>query len=533
MKIHPAQAADQTSFDDRWPSLPALVAQRAAEAPDRPFLVMVDGPVHTYGQVHWTAMKWATAFEQRGVAKGDLVLTMQAPGLDSLAAWLGLSWIGATAVPVNLQFRGALLRDVIRICAAKAAVVDEVHLSTLIEMLEPSDMPAGVLVSGTEVLLDQQSRLFSARELVTEAIPDIGEREAPAAWDLATVLFTSGTTGAPKGVLIPWGQLTATSLANAGTLGPEDAYYSPFPWFHISGLGPLTLMAYVGGRVVLREGFSASSFWSDVRRHGITATVLFAAVVHYLLAAPPADDDSDNPLTSVIMVPVIPESDEFARRFGISDYTTSYNSSEMSCPFVHEPGATPKPGVVGRPRDGYSVRLVDEVDREVPAGTAGELVVRTDEPWLLMQGYLHEPEATTAAFRNLWLHTGDTFVCDADGDYRFVDRCRDVIRRRGENVSSMVVESHARQVPGVLDCAAVAVPSEYGEDDILLIAVTEPGVEITESALTDALETTLPTYMVPRYVEFVDELPMTATQKVRKAVLRDRGLTDRTWTRTL
>jgi crotonobetaine/carnitine-CoA ligase len=185
----------------------------------------------------------------------------------------------------------------------------------------------------------------------------------------------------------------------------------------------------------------------------------------------------------------------------------------------------------GRPRDGYECRIVDDLDRDVPAGAVGELVVRPTEPWTIMAGYWGMPEKTVEAWRNLWFHTGDAARSDAEGNYYFVDRIKDSIRRRGENISSLEVEHEVGRHPDVLEVAAVGVPSEWGEEEVKIVVVTKPGRTVTEAALATFLEPLLPRYMLPRYIELVDALPKTPTEKVEKRTLRAAGVTATTWDR--
>jgi crotonobetaine/carnitine-CoA ligase len=224
---------------------------------------------------------------------------------------------------------------------------------------------------------------------------------------------------------------------------------------------------------------------------------------------------------------------QFAERYG-ARICTVYNSTENGVPICS--GWNPaNPRTVGRLRPGYpgfEVRIVDERDRELPDGVPGECVVRSSVPWTMNAGYLNNPQATAAAWRNGWFHTGDALMRTADGDYVFVDRLKDVIRRRGENISSFEVEMDVKLNAEIAECAAIAVPAETSEDEILLFAVRRPGSTITPQDLCAELEGRMTRFMVPRYVEFVDSLPKTqATERIAKAELRTRGLGPQTWDR--
>ncbi|MET0703160.1 MAG: AMP-binding protein [Mycobacterium sp.] len=506
-------------------ALPGLIALHAKRNPDRVFLEHVDGGAMTYRQVHDQALCWAEGFERIGVRAAELVGLMMPAGLDAFCAWLGLAWLRAIPVPINTLLRGRTLEHVLVDSTIKVAVVATEHVeqisdvaaaTALTDLLCPDPLPYTV----------SNLRVHQRGQIVPDSPTNVS-RTAPTMRDVATVLYTSGTTGAAKGVLMPWGQLHATA-EYPFPLDDSSSYYTPFPLYHISGLGPFFSMAQAGGRVVLRNGYSTSAFWSDVTAFRCTEAVVFSAIIHFLLRQPASPGDADNPLRHVIMVPPV-EAVAFCERFGVQA-TTMYNMTELSCPLVHEPSEPLFPGLCGKPRAGYELRLVDDDDYEVPRGAAGELVVRTEEPWRLSAGYLGRSADTVTAWRNLWFHTGDMFTRDDDDRFVFVDRKKDAIRRRGENISSAEVEAEVLAHPAVRECAAIPVPSPYGEDEVMIV-VSVSSTTLAADELAAFCESRMPRYMVPRYIDIVDELPRTATGKVRKAALRDRGITKTTWAR--
>jgi crotonobetaine/carnitine-CoA ligase len=230
------------------------------------------------------------------------------------------------------------------------------------------------------------------------------------------------------------------------------------------------------------------------------------------------------------MVPLTEDAGPFSERFGVEIYTT-FNMTEISCPLFS--GANPrKPGTCGRPRPGIDARVVDENDCEVPPGTTGELVLRSDMPWAFSHGYYKAPEATAASWRNGWFHTGDAFTMDADGDFFFMDRMKDAIRRRGENISSFEVEREILEFDGIREAAVVAVPSEHGEDEVMAVIAPVPGRSVQPRDLIAFLQPRMAHFMVPRYIRVLDELPKTPTQKVQKHLLRADGAAG-AWDRTL
>src|SRR5690606_14032926 len=240
-------------------------------------------------------------------------------------------------------------------------------------------------------------------------------------------------------------------------------------------------------------------------------------------------DDKKHPLRSVIIAPFDENAIAFGRRFNVPTYT-EFNMTELSVPLWA--GPNPKvPGTCGRARPGFELRLVDEHDLEVPVGAAGEVVVRADLPWTLSHGYLNDPDATARAWRNGWFHTGDLMRRDRDGNYFFVDRLKDSLRRRGENISSFEVENAILAHPHVREAAVVPVPGDGSEDEVLAVIALAPGTALEPAALIEFLRDKLAYFMMPRFIRILDALPRTPTQKVEKHVLRAEGVTADTWDR--
>jgi crotonobetaine/carnitine-CoA ligase len=250
---------------------------------------------------------------------------------------------------------------------------------------------------------------------------------------------------------------------------------------------------------------------------------------------PESDDDARNSVHSLGGGPIIPQIEEFKQRFGIPRHTTAFGMTEASIPITagwnppnYKTCGRPRPG-----RPGYEVRVVDEDDEPVPPGTVGELIVRCAEPWCMNIGYWKMPDKTAEAWRNGWYHTGDAFIVDDEGWFYFVDRIKDAIRRRGENISSFEVEAHVNAHPAVQESAAIGVPSELGEDDVKVLVVVKPDLALTPDELYDFLEPTMPKFMLPRYIEIVAELPKTeATFRTQKVKLRDQAVNHDTWDST-
>jgi crotonobetaine/carnitine-CoA ligase len=347
-------------------------------------------------------------------------------------------------------------------------------------------------------------------------------------WDTQCIIFTSGTTGPSKGVMTSYLQLHESGkgfpLATA-----DDRHMVPLPLFHAGSTIPIYLMLKLGASFVLVGAFRTDEFWQVIERTGTTSLILLGVMAGFVVKRPPAEDPKHSTLRWAMAVPLDEDGITFGRRFGV-DITTTFNMTEVSCPLVS--GVNPAlAGSCGGPRPGVEVRLVDADDCEVPVGEVGELIVRTDTPWAMNSGYYANPEATARAWRNGWFHTGDAFRRDTDGHYFFVDRMKDAIRRRGENISSFEVESEVIAHPAIREAAAVAVPSEIAEDEVLVAVSLGEGRTLDPAELIDFLRPRLAHFMIPRYVRILDELPKTPTLKVQKHLIRSAGVTPDTWDR--
>ncbi len=510
--------------------IPHMLARRVARDPDETFAVFADGREWSTRQTQDEALAVAAGLRDLGVNAGDTVVSWLPNGDHALRTWFGINQLGAVYVPVNTAYRGRMLEHVLRDSRASVAVVHadyverlhDVDLGQLQHVIvvggEGPGVPAGVTAHGEAQL----------REVaVTDDL-----RESPAQpWDPYAIIYTSGTTGPSKGVVSSYlhvwstGALTFSDLFSAG-----DRYLVSLPMFHAGGtIGVVGCLWLDGGSVAIVDRFDTTRFWEMIRDGGVTCCTLLGVMANFLLGREEQPDDRDNPLRLVFMIPLVEDALRFGERFGCDIYT-GFNMSEVSVPLMSERNPTVT-GSCGRPRDGVEVRLVDDHDIDVAPGEVGELIVRTEMPWTLTSGYWQNPDATARSWRNGWFHTGDAFRVDADGNYFFVDRMKDALRRRGENISSFEVEAEVLAYPDVAEAAVVGVPSPHGEDDVLAVVAGTPGSTIDPEQLVRFLIPRLPHFMVPRYVRVLDELPKTPTSKVRKHLLRDEGLTDSTWDR--
>ncbi|MEZ5169230.1 MAG: AMP-binding protein [Acidimicrobiia bacterium] len=512
--------------------LPHAIAARASEDPGNVALQDVDGREVTYGEFHTANLTWADALRRRGVAAGDTVLTMFPNQFESFYAWMAVAWLRALEVPLNTAYSEKMLGYLVANSRAKLFVCSERYLDQ-VATVDPSirgDLEAIVVPDLSGAAPDLGVPVVGGEEFFADATPAT-DLDGPAHHDIACIIYTSGTTGPSKGVLVPWAELHQFPAATPpGVLRKGSGFYACLPTFHVGGKSLVYLTSLGGARAVLREVFSLTEFWNDIRRFDCATTGLVGVMAQFLLSMPESDDDADNPLTVIQTGPLFPEVDDFERRFGLKIFT-GYGMTEVGAPIYGDPDHRVDWRSCGKARDRYEIRIVDEYDEQVPVGDVGELIIRSHEPWELNVGYWGMPEKTAEAWRNGWFHTGDGFRVDEDGNYYFVDRLKDAMRKGGENISSLEVEGHVREHPGVLEVAAIAAPSEFGpgEDEVKVLVVRHEGQGFSEAELLEYLKPTMAKFMFPRYVEFVDELPKTPTQRIQKVLLRDGALNDRTW----
>lgn len=518
--------------ESRW-SLPEILAWQAGRRGDALFVRTIDGAELTYAQAAADAARMAGFLAAQGVRAGDPVAVMLPNGLDFVRVWLGLSRLGAVAVLLNTELKGAFLEHQILNSGAALAVCDAAAAARFAEIAPRIPALQTLLLSE-----DAPGLPFATLPLDRwrDAAPYDGPVPRPR--DIACIMYTSGTTGPSKGVLMPQAHcyLFALSAVEKLRMTPDDRYYIVLPLFHANGLlMQLAAVLLAGASAVVRPRFSASAWVEDIRAHGCTLTNLLGAVGAFVCARQPTPGDRDHRLRAVTAAPNPPAHEAALReRFGIPEVVSVYGMTEVNIPLYGELGV-PRPGTCGRPLERwFDVIVADpETDIALPAGAVGELLVRPRTAFGFMAGYHRMPDRTVEAWRNLWFHTGDAVTMAADGYVTFVDRIKDCIRRRGENISSFEVEAAIERLPGVAEAAAYAVPSgiDGGEDEVMLAVVPAEGATLDPAAIAAHAETELPRYAQPRFIEIVPELPKTPTAKVQKAKLRERGVGPSTWDR--
>jgi carnitine-CoA ligase len=509
-------------------TMAAVLERHAHATPNKPALIETTGRSVTYLGLQERSFSLAHGISDAGVQRQDTVLLMLDNHIDMVVACFGLGVSSTIAVPINTAYKGELLRYAIEHSGAKVAIVEDHYCGRIAQVLDETTCKLETVFvrgNGGELLPPQVNRRDFAE--LQRALPL--RPEPPHVSDIAFMIYTSGTEGRSKGVLVPHGQAFRTAGAHSFTTAPEDVVLAVLPFFHIGGLCACVYNALrAGATAVIEPTFSVSRFWDTVRDFGCTKTELMGAMIEFLWRQTPTVRDTDHSLRDVTVIPAMPYIADFARRFGVRVHS-AYGQTETGCPCVTDVNNEIRPSMCGHPRVGYEIRIVDEDDVEVAPGVTGEITVRSNEPWTLFRGYHRDLAATIHATRNGWVHTGDIGYQDEHGQLFFVDRKKDALRRRGENVSSMEVEKYLLARSDIAEAAIIAVPSEHLEDDIKAVVVLNEGAQFEpENILRDLVER-LPYFMVPRYYEAIDVLPRTQTLKVSKTELRKAGITARTW----
>jgi len=516
-----------------------VLARQARSLGSKTFVHLMDGGTLSYAEADSMANRVANALRALEIGKGDRVAVLLPNGLEICHLWLGAARIGAVHVAVNTQYRGVFLSHVMASCGATVAVCHGDYLARLVEIAE--DLPAlrTVIIVGDAPDIESANPHFELLGFEEVLPADDRPVETRVSYrDTATIMYTSGTTGPAKGVLMPHAHdyLFGLGMVDNLALTANDVYYITLPLFHANGLFmQLYGTMIVGGTAVIRDRFSASKWIHDIRTFGATVTNTLGVMNEFILNQPESPGDRDHRLRAVAVAPNTPElADSLVRRFGVEHVIGVYGMTEANIP-LHTALGISKPGSCGREYSRYfEVRVVNpDSDAFVAAGEIGEIVVRPKQPFGFMSGYDGMPDKTAEASRNFWFHTGDAATCDEDGYFYFVDRTKDCIRRRGENISSYQVESVLTSHPDVAEAAAVAVKSEIagGEDEVKAVVVREAGRELGPDALAEYCARHMPGFAVPRYIEFADALPKTPTEKVQKHLLREQGVTKDTWDR--
>lgn len=520
-----------------------LLADRASRTPDKPALVFDDEQL-SYAELDAAASAVARGLLGLGLAPGTSVGVFLPNRVETLVAFFGIARAGLVEVPVNTAYKGAFLEHAlghtdVQVLITEPGLLDLVaalperphalHTVVLLADGEPADrtisadsVPVGVSMPGVETLT---WHAMTARRDQGHVFPAVGID------DPVGIMLTSGTTGRSKGAIYPalMPVVAAHEFAVAMETTADERLYTCLPLFHGAAKINISLHAIVAGAtVVLGRRFSASRFWDEIRRHEVTQFNALGSVLPMLLAQPPSERDREHPARKVFAAPAPPPVlTAVEERFGVH-VVEGYGLTEIKT-IVWNPIRERKIGSMGVPSATTILEVHDDLGFPVPPGQVGEIVYRPRVPHVMFAGYHRQPDATVETSRDLWWHTGDLGFTDDDGYFYFVDRKKDALRRRGENVSSQEVEAVLVDHSAVAEAAAVGVASDLGEQEVMAVVQVAEGTELDLKDLFAHCDRALPHFMVPRYYRLVEQFPATPTGKIRKAVLRETGLTDDTW----
>lgn len=524
-----------TTLGDQTTVLAAL-EHRLANDPDGPYLDF-EGVAFTARDMDGASNRLAHALHGLGVGAGDRVATLLENRPEQAIAFFGVLKLGAIQVPINTAYKGEFLRHQLVDSGSHVMVVQGDFAGRVAAVAGP-DTPELIacVVAGepdetvTAVAQHDFDELLAGSD--DRPVPDAGVKAS----DLACFIYTAGTTGPSKGCMLSHNYIVALAdqIARAWQLRPDDVVLTPLPLFHFNAIAVCLVGSLVtGGSAAIARRFSVSKFWPEVRRTRATIVSLLGSLAILIADAADHPDQSGHALRLCAAAPMPPATDAIWReRFACTTFSGGYGLTEASLISMLPAGEANKAGAAGKPNDhDFEVRIVDDDDMPVPAGESGEIVCRPRRPNVMFAGYWRRADDTVAVLRNLWFHTGDIGRLDEDGFLYFVDRKKDYLRRRGENISSFEMERIFHDHDAIQDVAVHSVPSEMGEDEVKVTAVLLGGNEVSEEDLCRWSAERVPYFAVPRYIEFRDDLPRNPVGRVLKYQLRDEGVTDTTWDR--
>ncbi|HYL53748.1 MAG TPA: AMP-binding protein [Acidimicrobiia bacterium] len=514
------------------------LATRLAREPDTLYLDF-EGEQYTARRMDDESTHLAHTLAGFGVRHGDRVATLLANRAEQVVSFFAALKLGAVQVPINTAYKGEFLRHQLADSGARVFIVQGDFASRAVEVVGDAstpDLAYVVVVDPPDAVIDAVPTMSWDDALATAASGGAIDSAKVRPGDLACFIYTAGTTGPSKGCMLSHNYVVslAEQIARAWDRKPDDIVLTPLPLFHFNAIAVCVVGSLVtGGSAAIERRFSVSNFWPEVHRTGATMVSMLGSLAILIANADDHPDQQGHRLRLCAAAPMPPDTDRaWQERFGCKTFSGGYGLTEASLLSMLDAGEQNKPGAAGKPnRHEFEVKLVDDDDVEVRTGEVGEIVCRPTGPNLMFAGYWNRPEATVEATRNLWFHTGDLGRLDEDGYVYFVDRKKDALRRRGENISSFEMEKVLYGHEAIRDAAVHAVPSPFGEDDVKVTVVLQDGAGVSEEDLCRWVAERVPFFAIPRYVEFRDDLPRNPVGRVLKYQLRDEGVTAATWDR--
>lgn len=523
-----------TNGDNRQRTVTQVLANAVANFPERIFLDFA-GEMYSYGEIDARATRLANGLTALGVKRGDRVGTLLDTCVEAVLIWFAANKIGAIYVPVNAAYKGEYLRHQYDDAGVEVVFVEPHYLERITAIQAGLPTLRTVIQRGDAAVPDVADLDVIHFDAALGSDAPIADTNAFS--DVSMLIYTGGTTGPSKGCIISHNFIC--NLAHQGVVNgkrtADDISWSPLPLFHMNALAATVLgSAMSGGRGVLYARFSVNNFWRDIERSGATLANLLGSMISFVAEHPDNEFSKRcyGQLRAIRGSPFSPELQEkWKQRFGVKVAGSNvYGLTEACVVTSLSDDDYAKPGSSGKRNADFEVRIVDDNGLELPPGTPGEIVVRPNFPHIMFEGYWRRPEDTLKVMKNLWMHSGDIGMFDEDGYFFFVDRKKDYLRRRGENISSYELETAFRSHPLVADVAIHSVLSETAEDEVKATLVMKTG-GITEAELCGWCADHVPYFAIPRYIEFRTDLPRNPVGRVLKYVLRDEGCTPTTWDR--
>ena len=528
--INPWKAIEQGTVN-------GVLRRAVEEYGDRMFLEFL-GAEYTFNDMNNYACRLANGLTELGIKHGDTVVTILDNSADAIFIWLAINKLGAISVPVNTALKGEFLRHQVGDAGAALVIAEQDYAERIAAIAGSLPELRIVVYRGEDPKLSGlEQMVLPWSSILSDNASDVDVVVKPT--DLAMLVYTGGTTGPSKGCMLShnYCYVFCQQMLRMTNRTKDTHTWTPLPLFHMNSVCSTVMVnMIVGGKVSIYPRFSVSNFWPEIERTKATEISILGAMFPMLASAP--DNEAMKrcygQLNAAWGAPFPPSIQaQWKERFGLK-YTASgcFGLTECSLMTVLPYGTPAKPGSSGMRNEWFDVRIVDDNDNEVPNGTPGEMIVRPRMPHIMFEGYWRRPEETLKVMKNLWFHTGDIGKFDDDGYFFFVDRKKDYLRRRGENISSFEVENAFRAHEAVDDVAAHAViDKQLGEDELKVTIILKVGAVLDEDTLCRWAIDHLPYYAVPRFIEFRSDFPRSPVGKVQKYELRDQGVTPTTWDR--